>query len=237
MTELRKPKYAGQLHLLIPLPATCGARRANRGGGDEERSLSQSSVSSGFTLIELMVAMTLLAMMLTLLYGAFFLGHRAAEKAEARFDRNQTLRAVEEFLGGLIRSAYPYRAPGGQAVLFTGEESNLTFVSSVSMGIEGRGDSKISLSWGSGAGADLTLEEEIPVRGAGYRTSVVLWRDVSNLKLEYLDPQSREEEWVTQWDGENKRDLPRAVRMTLLDGSGKEHRWMFPVMLKVLSPS
>ena len=217
--------------------ATHGADRGRWGGGKEERSLSQLSVPSGFTLIELMVAMTLLALMLAILYGAFYLGHRAAEKAQVRFERNRTLRAVEEFLGGLIRSAYPYRAPGGQAVLFAGEASGLTFVSTASMGIEGRGVSKISLSLGSGAARDLNLEEEVPVRGAGYRTSVVLWRDVSELKLEYMETRGQKEEWVPEWDGENKRDLPRAVRLTLLDGGGKEFRWVFPIMLKVLSPS
>ncbi len=181
--------------------------------------------------------MTLLALMLTILYGAFYLGHRSAEKAQVRFDQNQTLRAVEEFLGGLIRSAYPYRPAGEQIVLFSGEGAKLTFVSAVSMGIEGRGVSKISLSWDAGAGGDLTLEEEIPVRGAGYRNAVVLWREVTDLRLEYLEPQGQQEQWVDEWDGESKKDLPRAVRMTLLDARGKELSWVFPIMMKVLAPS
>ena len=198
---------------------------------------SRKSKFAGFTLIELMVAITLMALMVTILYGAFYLSHRATEKAQLRFDRNQSLRAVEEYLGGFIRSAYPYRESGGQAVLFSGGEEKLTFVSAVSMGVEGRGVSKISLSWGSGETGELTLKEEIPVRGQGYESSVILWREVTDLKLEYLEPKGQDEQWVDQWDGEDRKDLPRAVRMTLLDERGKERRWVFPIMMKVLSPS
>ena len=106
--------------------------------------------------------MTLLALMVAILYGAFFLGHRAAEKARVRFDKSQTLRSVGEYLGTLIRSAYPYQSSGEGAVPFSGEKEQLSFVSAVSMGVEGRGVSKISLSW-SGAGGDVTLVEETPV--------------------------------------------------------------------------
>ena len=39
---------------------------------------------SGFTLIELTLAMTLTVMIVTLLYAAFFVGYRAMEKASSR---------------------------------------------------------------------------------------------------------------------------------------------------------
>ncbi len=191
---------------------------------------------TGFTLIEVMIAMTLLALMMAILYGAFFLGHRAAEKARARFDKSQTLRSVGEYLGTLIRSTYPYRSSGGGSVPFSGEKEQLSFVSAVSMGVEGRGVAKISLSW-SGAGGDVTLVEETPVWAEGSGSSVTLWKGAEELTLEYLDSQEEEERWVTEWDGETKRSLPRAVRVSLRDNGGKELRWVFPIMIQVLSPS
>ncbi|MFQ5850845.1 MAG: prepilin-type N-terminal cleavage/methylation domain-containing protein [Candidatus Binatia bacterium] len=193
----------------------------------------------GFTLIELMVAMTLLALMMAILYGAFYLGHRAAEKTQARFEASQTLRSVKGFLRGYIGSAYPYRLSlRDPAVLFAGERERLTFVSALSMGLGGRGMSKISVSWdGEGSEASLvTLEEEIPVQGAGYRNTMVLWRGVTDLRLEYLDPRGEQEEWVGEWDGESRKTLPRAVRMKLRDDRGEEIRWVFPIMIRVLAP-
>jgi len=190
----------------------------------------------GFTLIELMVAITLLALIVAILYGAFFLGHRAAEKARVRFDKSQTLRTVGEYLGTLIRSAYPYRSSGEGSVPFSGEKEQLSFVSAVSMGVEGRGVSKIILSWNGGSG-DVTLVEEAPVWAEGHGNTVTLWKGAEDLTLEYLDSEDDEERWVNEWDGESKKSLPRAIRVSLRDNGGKELRWVFPIMIQVLSPS
>ncbi len=180
--------------------------------------------------------MTLLALMVAILYGAFFLGHRAAEKARVRFDKSQTLRSVGEYLGVLIRSAYPYQSSGEGAVPFSGEKEQLSFVSAVSMGVEGQGVSKISLSWNSGGG-DVTLVEETPVWAAGLGNTITLWKGAEDLTLEYLDSEDDEERWVNEWDGESKKSLPRAIRVSLRDNGGKELRWVFPIMIQVLSPS
>jgi len=203
---------------------------------DEIDEMTKWTRQRGFTLIELMIAMTLLALMVAILYGAFFLGHRAAEKARVRFDKSQTLRSVGEYLGVLIRSAYPYQSSGEGAVPFSGEKEQLSFVSAVSMGVEGRGVSKISLSW-SGDGGDVTLVEETPVWAAGLGNTVTLWKGAEDLTLEYLDSEDDEERWVNEWDGESKKSLPRAIRVSLRDNDGKELHWVFPIMIQVLSPS
>ncbi len=195
-----------------------------------------SHYQMGFTLIELMVAITLLAMMLSILYGAFFLGHRAAEKARVRFDKSQTLRSVGEYLGALIRSAYSYQSSGEGSVPFSGEKEQLSFVSALSMSVEGQGVAKISLSWNGGSG-DVTLLEETPVWAEGLGNSVTLWKGAEELTLEYLDSQNEEERWLTEWDGETKRSLPRAVRLSLRDNGGRKLRWIFPIMVQVLAPS
>ncbi len=180
--------------------------------------------------------MTLLALMVAILYGAFFLGHRAAEKVRVRFDKSQTLRSVGEYLGTLIRSAYPYQSSGEGTVPFSGKKEQLSFVSAVSMGVEGRGAAKISLSW-SGAGGDVTLVEGTPVWATGLGNSVILWKGAEELTLEYLDSQEEEERWVTEWDGETKKSLPRAIRVSLRDNGGKKLSWVFPIMIQVLSSS
>src|SRR5574341_2208173 len=75
--------------------------------------------SRGFTLIEVVLALTIFALMGTVLYGAFSLGHSAVEKSQGSFDRNQKLRSVADLLGSYVRSAYPYRdSPQEPAVFF-----------------------------------------------------------------------------------------------------------------------
>jgi len=199
----------------------------------------------GFTLVELTIAMTLLALMAVILYGAFYLGQRAVEKGQARAEESQRVRSVEEVLAGYIRSAYPYRpSPRDPSIFFSGEENGLTFVSALSLGMGGRGMAEIIISWdgeGDGAG-QLTLGEEVPLRlegessAEGYRNRVVLGERVTGFRIEYLDPQGNEGQWVNQWDGKEKRSLPRAIRLTQRGKRGEEIRWVFPVMMSVLAP-
>lgn len=199
----------------------------------------------GFTLLEAAIAMTLLVLITTVLYGGFHLGHRAMESWQAHAEESQGLRSAEELLGSYIRSAYPYRlTPRDTAVVFSGEENRLTFVSAVSAGMGGRGMAKISVYWESDQDKTglLFLEEEIPMRwesqegSGGYRNKVALRQGVKSLHIRYMEPQGEEERWVEQWDGQEKRFLPRAVRISLEDEGGKEVDWLFPIMISVLTP-
>ena len=103
---------------------------------------------TGFTLIEVMLAMTIFALMSTVLYGAFSLSHSAVEKSQRSFERNQKLRAVDELVGSYIRSVYPYRSsPQGSTILFVGEQADLTFVSAFSLAMGGRGAIGCLANW------------------------------------------------------------------------------------------
>jgi len=198
----------------------------------------------GFTLIELTIAMTLMALIATILYGGFYLSNRAVEKSQARSEESQKLRSGEDLLATYVRSAYPYRSsPRNSSIFFSGEEDGLTFISALSLGMGGRGMAEVSISLGreeDGAGI-LILEEKTPVRledeekGTGFKNSVVLRKGVSRIRLEYLDSNRNEESWVEQWDGGERRTLPRAVRLSVQEEGGKEIEWIFPIMMSVLA--
>lgn len=196
----------------------------------------------GFTLIELTLAMTLTAMIVTILYAAFYLGNRAMEKASVRSEESQRLRSIESFLGSYIRSAYPYRESSrSQAIFFSGGVDRLTFISALSIGMGGRGMSRVSLSWSEEAGGSLILEEGIPVRlrgeenGVGYKNRMVLWQGVSEFRIQYMDPKREGEDWTEQWDGSERKALPRAVRVGFRGEGQEEIHWVFPVMMSVLA--
>jgi general secretion pathway protein J len=201
----------------------------------------------GFTLIEVILAMTIFALMGTVLYGAFSLSHSAVEKSQRSFENNQKLRAVDELLGSYIRSAYPYRpSPQDGALLFAGEEAELTFVSSFSLAMGGRGMAKVRLFWEGDekrAGV-LRLEEETPVRvlseegnegHEGLRNGLVIREGVKEFRITYLDPQSDEEKWEERWDAKERTTLPRAIRLHYLTKEGREVQWVFPVMMSLLA--
>ena len=199
----------------------------------------------GFTLLEVVLALTIFALMGAILYGAFSLGHRAVEKSRRAFENNQRLRSFGDLLGSYVRSSYPYRASVQDPnVFYEGEEGSLTFVSAFSLAMGGRGMAKIHLSWEEAdqGGGTLRLEEILPVRvteeGAegGIQNSLILQEGVQDFRLAYLDPMNSEETWADRWDAKEKRILPRAVRLSYRNAAGKDVRWVFPVMIAVLAP-
>jgi type II secretion system protein J len=202
--------------------------------------------SRGFTLIEVVLALSIFAIMGAILYGAFSLSHSAVEKSQATFERNQKLRSFTDLLGSYIRSAYPYRQSAqDMTVFFDGQEDQLTFVSSLSLAMGGRGMSKIRVAWEGAEDGEgpIQLEEEVPVRFpmsedrdyGGLRNDVVIQERVKDLRFDYLDSKSEEEKWEQRWDGRERLALPRAVRLSYRNREGQEIRWVFPVMINVLA--
>ena len=202
------------------------------------------TASSGFTLIEVVLALAIFALMGAILYGAFSLSHSAVEKSEANSTRNQKQRAIADLLGSYIRSAFPYKESAQEpSICFNGESNTLTFVSAYSQAMGGRGMAKIQITKedDSNGRASVKLEEIAPVRcktdvGApGQSYALVLQPDAREFKLAYLDPQAEDENWEDRWDGNERRLLPRAVGISFLNANGEEVRWIFPVMMSVLA--
>lgn len=201
--------------------------------------------ATGFTLIEVVLALTIFALLGTILYGAFALSHRAVDKSQSSAARSQQQRSVTDLLGSYVRSAYPYRSsPQEQAVFFEGESDSLAFVSAYSHGMGGRGMAKIHIAVDGNRDGDaaLHLEEVTPVRlhsdegPTGETHRVILQERVEGMRIAYLDPESEPETWEERWDGKEKGVLPRAVRLTYRDAAGEEVRWVFPIMMRVLMP-
>jgi len=214
-------------------------RAANR----DRSTVRRIGSTDGFTLIEVILALTIFALMSGILYGAFSLGHSAVEKSEANSTRNQKQRAIADLLGSYVRSSFPYReSPQDPSVYFDGDSDSVTFVSAYSQSLGGRGMAKIQISQdeGSNGWSSIKVEETTPVRisgdvGSGVSHSIVLQDNVKDFRLDYLDPQSDDEKWQERWDGKEKRILPRAVRISYTPQNGKEIRWVFPVMMSVLA--
>jgi general secretion pathway protein J len=201
--------------------------------------------SGGFTLIEVVLALTIFALLVSIVYGALSLSQRAVAKAQTSADRNQKQRSTVDLFGSYIRSAYPYRpTPQDQTIFFDGGSDSLTFVSAYSHALGGRGMAKIQIraEETEDGQAALSLEETTPVRlngdgdNAGQSQPLVLRERIKDFRFAYLDPQLEEETWEERWDGQERRMLPRAVRLTYRDESGREVRWVFPVMMMVLAP-
>jgi general secretion pathway protein J len=201
--------------------------------------------ADGFTLIEVVLALSIFALLGAIVYGAFALSHGAVTKSQNASARSQTMRSTADLLGSYLRSAYPYRSSiQDQAIFFEGESDSLSLISAYSHGMGGRGMAKVQIAAepDDEAGAALHLEETTPVRvgaedeSAGQTYRLVLRQGIRNFRLAYLDGQAEDETWQERWDGGERRMLPRAIRMSFIDDSGGNVQWTFPVMMVVLAP-
>src|SRR5947199_9502290 len=72
----------------------------------------------GFTLLELVLAMSALAMIVAICYGAFHLGIRAVESGERAVVTAQRLRVATDVLIRQVKSAVPYPARNRDDVVY-----------------------------------------------------------------------------------------------------------------------
>ncbi len=89
----------------------------------------------GFTLLELLLAISIFAVVVAVLFSSFWVGIGAWEKGEAGIEFQQRMRAVSELMFREISSTYPYFLTPSQLdkhtsyVAFFGEPDSLRFVS------------------------------------------------------------------------------------------------------------
>lgn len=84
----------------------------------------------GFTLVELLIAITLLALLSVLLFDGLNFGTRVAGEAAARQDRTAALATAMGFLRGQLADAQPLemgQSGGGKGVAFEGEPDSVEF--------------------------------------------------------------------------------------------------------------
>ena len=224
---------------------SCECRLRSRPKSSPALARSVRAASAGFTLIEVVLALSIFALMGAILYGAFALGQSAVMKSQKSAAESQKRRSGGDLVGSYIHSAFPYReSPQDAAPFFDGEPNTVTFVSAYSHAMGGRGMAKIQISADEGADgrASLRLQETTPVRlntdsgAAGQSQALLLEESIKQFRIDYLNPQIEDDTWEENWDARERRSLPRAVRFTYLDEQGIKISRTYPIMLMVLKP-
>lgn len=165
----------------------------------------------GFTLLEILIAMTILSLIAVIIGASLRLGIRAWERGEADIESSQNIRFFVERLSQQIKSAYPYQMQidGEKAIAFQGKSDSIFFVTSSVRDNEG------GLKWFSYFVKDgsLTVQEGIlPDKKVMEKISEngeVLDLNISELKFGYFS--SEKKEWKESWD--SKTELPGAVKI------------------------
>lgn len=178
----------------------------------------------GLTLVEVLLATAILAVLVVLLVATLRVGVNALEAGERRAAAHQEIRAVVELVTEALSAAYPYRGRRGttpeRVLLFEGEPDAVRFVTTTppllldapiapfhAVVIRHAADSQLQV-------VERLVPAEEPFPDEPH---LVLSRSVSALKLEYRDAQGV---WQSTWDSRTASALPAAVRVELTMQAG-----------------
>jgi len=177
--------------------------------------------SDGFTLIEMLLAVTLMAAILALVYGGMRATTRATLRGEQLIASTQSMRMTHQFISRQIHQMLPLHWDGEaeDAVMFTGDTDSITWIGPMP-GYLGFGGPQLQrLEIGNGEkGRELHFRHAILAEGENdldTQDPIVLLEQVNDLQFEFLkaDKEEKGASWQAGWEAAG--ELPLAVRMRL----------------------
>lgn len=174
----------------------------------------------GFTLLEILVVLSLLAVLLVLVGGALLGANRAVSKAQRYTTSLDEMRAAQQFLRTAISEALPLDVTEDDSQtdgFFVGTPQRLQFVATLP-GVLGGGIQRLTLQAQKQALQVSFAQLESHTNVARSEPQVLL-KNVQDLQFSYrgVSPLGQATGWVNQWPWPKR--LPAAVRIAArLDG-------------------
>ena len=196
--------------------------------------------SRGFTLIELVIALTIVGAMLAVMFGGLRVGVAAWRQGDARAEVLQHARSLSQVVTQTLAGTHPYRAgAAGTAatrLLFVGESDRIAFVTATPPVPFAAPIAFAAVVLAHDASGLHVLQKALPARDPFDRlTPVVTDHTVTELRMRYLRLDGG---WETHWDGAREPTLPAAVEVTLRTARADPQEIHAPVLipLQVLTP-
>jgi general secretion pathway protein J len=175
--------------------------------------------AAGFTLLELLIALSIVGALLAIAFGGLRVAIAAWGRGEDRVEIHQHARGIAQILGRSVGAAYPYWGPLGEApeqrLLFRGSETRLELVTQVvpiPLGVPAAFTAVVIALEDDAQGRALVVRQRVlPNREPFTRAAVVL-RDptLQALELRYLGEGGA---WSETWDADAEQKLPLAIRI------------------------
>ena len=184
----------------------------------------------GFTLLELLMSLTILSILVVIIFGALRIGVRAWEKGEKEVDAHQRHRIVLELMKQHLSSIRLKKIikEGEAPFVLKGDPKSLEFVSGVSM-IPGNTFETVYVKY------QVTSEERNKEGLFFFEKNLVrtepdpdltelddqafheLMPEVSSVAFEYLKgvQEAQNDAWQPRWEPDTDRGLPLAVKIML----------------------
>lgn len=202
------------------------------------------SKGKGFTLIEIVIAMTLSVLLFMIVFSALRLGEKSQEKGIEREDISQRMRIISDRITWLIKGAYPYivKKQDETVLYFSGTSSSLGLVTTSVDTYSEKPQDLGGLKW-----IKILRDED----GLKIKENVFISEDnldgtggeeyvfdpyVSSIGFEYLDTVNEGDKgtWSNNWSKE-KDYLPSLVKIKIvLEHEGKKVE-MPPIVTRIMA--
>ena len=188
------------------------------------RSVGRRSQGAGFTLVELLLALTLMSMLLALAYGGLRAATRAADRGQTVLEDSSRIRMAHQFvrrqLNQVAPLAFAQNDDGTERTVFQGAEDRIRFVAPMPgyLGFGGPQVQELALVRGNDH-LELVLSNAL-LQGFEEerlyeRPPIVLLEDIESARFSFLGRDENDElaGWVTAW--EEPGLLPESIALEI----------------------
>lgn len=186
----------------------------------------------GFTLIEMVIALSIVGALLVIMFGGLRVGLGAWRRGEDRAEMLEHERNVEQFVNHAVTGSYLYQPgtiPGNQGgILFEGHPDRLAFVT-VSPPVPPPvpiAFTVVTLSLEAGATPGLAVRQKAMPNTEPLEPVTPLFVDPAVTALGFRYLREAGGTWEERWDAAKEKALPLAVEVTLttlMAGRRNEH--------------
>ena len=170
--------------------------------------------TGGFTLLEVLIATTLLSIMMVLLMGSLRLGARTWDRGEEQIDRTSQMLVVGSFFRRHLTTAIPWRSPEAQPPepVFAGSRNAIEYVGLLPAQIKtGLYRFRFFVDARRGQTALKLAVRALDVSGEAEKIDdLEVLADVEEVRFAFLAPRRPGEApaWVEEWSEES---MPEAI--------------------------
>jgi general secretion pathway protein J len=198
----------------------------------------------GFTLLELMLALAIVATLLALAFGGLRVGLAAWRQGEDRAEAYQHVRGLSVLLAQALAGTHAYRgaATEGEApsILFRGEADRVSFVTvtppfaaDVPIAF-----TAVTFALERGEQHGMIIRQKVLPNLDPFEVLKPVFTDptVSAVRFRYL--RDKDGDWADQWDMAEERALPRAVEVVVATAQAGQVTELppFTISIKATAP-
>jgi len=174
----------------------------------------------GFTLLEVLIALSIVGMLLLIAFGGMRVALSAWRQGDDRADVHQHIRGIAVIVARGLGAAYPYQGTRGlspeRVVLFKGGERRVEFVTQAAPFplTAPIAFTAVVIALEEGDEPGLVIRERALPNRDPFTDAPVVFRDpsVNTLTLSYMNEDGG---WQDDWDADNEQKIPRAVKVSV----------------------